>query len=282
MLTFFEAVVLGIVQGVAEWLPVSSEGVASLIMINFFGKSISEAIPIAIWLHMGTLLAALVYFREEVLLIIRKLPDYFSKVIFSKVNSGKKEQEKPSSENSGETNLLISFLIISTFLTGCIGLPIMLFVTEAAEVSGELATAAVGIFLILTGLFQRISADTKNSKKIPDTKDALLVGAAQGFSAFPGISRSGITVAALLFRDFDSERALKFSFLMSIPAVLGAEIGIGIMDLIAIDIPSLLALIFSFVFGLLTINFLLKVTQKVNFSNFCIILGFISVLSLLL
>ncbi len=278
MLTFLEAVVLGTIQGIAEWLPVSSEGMTSLILINFFGKSLSEAIPIAVWLHMGTLLAALVYFKDDVFLIAKRLPEYFTGIV-----SRTRMQEIPDSEPAGSgEDRLISFLIISTFLTGVIGLPIMLYITEKTEISGEGATAAVGVLLILTGLFQRLSAGAKNPKKEPGMQDALFTGIAQGFAAFPGISRSGITVAALLFRKFDSEKALKLSFLMSIPAVLASEIGIGIMGLLVIDLNSLLAVIFSFIFGLLTINILLKVARKVDFSYFCIILGFMSVLPLLL
>ncbi|AKB23986.1 Undecaprenyl-diphosphatase [Methanosarcina sp. MTP4] len=278
MLTFFEAVVLGTIQGIAEWLPVSSEGMTSLVLINFFGKSLSEAIPIAIWLHLGTLLAALVYFKDDVILITKRLPEYFTGIV-----SRKRIQEIPDSEPAGAgEDLLISFLIISTFLTGVIGLPIMLYITEKTEISGEGATAAVGVFLILTGLFQRLSAGAKNPKKEPGMQDALFTGIAQGFAAFPGISRSGITVAALLFRKFDSEKALKLSFLMSIPAVLASEIGIGIMGLLVVDLNSLLAVIFSFIFGLLTINILLKVARKVDFSYFCMILGFMSVLPLFL
>jgi undecaprenyl-diphosphatase len=278
MLTFFEAVVLGTIQGIAEWLPVSSEGMTSLVLINFFGKSLAEAIPIAVWLHLGTLLAALVYFKDDVILITKRLPEYFMRVV-----SRKKMQEIPNSEPAryGEDRL-ISFLIISTFLTGAIGLPIMLYITEKTEISGEGATAAVGVFLILTGLFQRLSAGAKNPKKEPGMQDALFTGIAQGFAAFPGISRSGITVAALLFRKFDSEKALKLSFLMSIPAVLASEIGIGIMGLLVVDLNSLLAVIFSFIFGLLTINILLKVARKIDFSYFCMILGFMSVLPLFL
>jgi len=278
MLTFFEAVVLGTIQGIAEWLPVSSEGMTSLVLINFFGKSLSEAIPIAIWLHLGTLLAALVYFKDDVILISKRLPRYFSGII-----SRRGVKEIPDSELAGAAeDRLISFLIIATFLTGIIGLPIMLFITEKTEISGEGATAAVGLFLILTGLFQRISAGEKNPKKEPGMKDALYTGIAQGFAAFPGISRSGITVASLLFRKFDSEKALKLSFLMSIPAVLASEIGIGFMGLLVVDLNSILAVIFSFAFGLLTIKLLLKVARKVDFSYFCMILGFMSILPIFL
>ncbi len=158
----------------------------------------------------------------------------------------------------------------------------MLFVVEEAQLSGDAATAVIGIFLIVTGILQRVSANVKSTKKLPSTKDAFIVGLGQGFAALPGISRSGTTTGLFLFRKFDSENALRYSYLMSIPAVLGAEIVLQITDIIKVDFASILAIVFSFVFGLLTISTFLKVAKKVNFSSFCIILGLLSILSLFL
>ncbi len=278
MLTFFEAVVIGTIQGITEWLPISSKAMTSLVMIKFFGKPLSEALPLAIWMHIGTLLASAIYFREEINKIIKRLPAYFSETIMGG-RSGKKAGLKTA---QNEEDSLISFLIIATFMTGIIGVPIMLFVVKKAQLSGEAATAAIGIFLILTGLLQRISAGAKSTKKIPSTKDAFIVGLGQGFAALPGISRSGTTTGLFLFRKFDSENALKYSYLMSIPAVLGAEIVLQITDIVKVDFASLLAVFFSFIFGLLTINAFLKIARRVNFSNFCILLGLMTVLSLFL
>ncbi len=141
MLSFFEAVVLGIVQGTAEWLPISSEGMTSLVMINFFGKTLSEAIPISIWLHLGTLLAATVYFKKDVFEILSGLPGYFQ--TFS---------------SGGQRDPIISFLIISTMLTGIVGLPLVLLATDHSEISGASATALIGVMLIVTGVLQRTAS----------------------------------------------------------------------------------------------------------------------------
>lgn len=83
MLTYFEAAVLGIIQGIMEWLPISSKAMTSLVMIKFFGQPLSEALPFAIWMHIGTLLASVIYFREELKKIIKRLPVYFSETIMS-------------------------------------------------------------------------------------------------------------------------------------------------------------------------------------------------------
>jgi undecaprenyl-diphosphatase len=278
MLTYFEAVVIGTIQGVTEWLPISSKAMTSLVMIKFFGKPLSEALPFAIWMHIGTFLASAIYFREELNKIIKRLPAYFSRTILG----GRFGKKTSLNTAKNEEDSLISFLIIATFMTGIIGVPIMLFVVKKAQLSGEAATAAIGIFLILTGLLQRISAGAKSTKKLPDTKDALIVGLGQGLAAIPGISRSGTTTGLFLIRKFDSEKALRYSYLMSIPAVLGAEIVLQVTDIVKVDFSSLIAIVFSFIFGLLTIDLFLKIARKVNFSNFCIILGLMTILSLFL
>lgn len=278
MLTLFEAVIIGSIQGITEWLPISSKAMTSLVMIKFFGKTLSEALPMAIWMHIGTLLASAIYFRKEINKILKRLPVYFSETILG--NKSDKKSNLKKEEN--EEDSLINFLIIATFMTGIIGVPIMLFVVEEAQLSGDAATAVIGIFLIVTGILQRVSANVKSTKKLPSTKDAFIVGLGQGFAALPGISRSETTTGLFLFRKFDSENALRYSYLMSIPVVLGAEIVLQITDIIKVDFASILAIVFSFVFGLLTISTFLKVAKKVNFSSFCIILGLLSILSLFL
>lgn len=278
MLTFFEAIIIGTIQGITEWLPISSKAMTSLVMIKFFGKPLSEALPLAIWMHIGTFLASAIYFREELKKIVKRLPTYFHETVLG----GRSNKKTGLKTKENEEDSLISFLIIATFMTGIIGLPIMLFVTEEAQLSGEAATVVIGIFLIITGILQRISAGEKSIKKTPDIRDAFIVGLGQGFAAIPGISRSGTTTGLFLFRKFDSEKALKYSYMMSIPAVLGAEIVLQFMDIVKVDFSSLLAVVFSFIFGLLTIDTFLKIARKVNFSNFCIILGLMTILTLFL
>ncbi|TGC10930.1 undecaprenyl-diphosphate phosphatase [Methanolobus halotolerans] len=263
MLTLFEAVVLGIVQGVAEWLPISSEGMTSLVMINVFGKTFAEALPISIWLHTGTLFSAAIYFRKDLLEILYGIPGYVRNV-----KSGNK-QEQP----------LISFLIISTLLTGLVGLPLIVLATNITEFSGKIATAFIGLLLIFTGVLQ-ITASARDTKKhIPLFGDSLVTGIAQGFAALPGISRSGITVSSLLLRNFQAPQALRLSFLMSIPTVLVADVGIAMMGMLTIDANSLIALCFAFIFGILSIDAFIKIAQKFDFARFCIVLGLLSLLA---
>jgi len=246
------------VQGVSEWLPISSEGINSLIMVNFFGKTLAEAVVYSIWLHTGTILAATVYFRAEVLKLLENFPLY--------VKNPKKDTDE---------NRLTTFLIASTALTGIIGLPILLFGVDRANFSGEAATAFIGLLLIFTGLLQKYSMRPSGKRGIT-LKDSALVGGLQAFSVLPGISRSGITTSALLLRKYEARSALKLSFLMSIPAVFAAEVGLVLLGRITIDACSLLAVAISFVFGLLTISILMEIAGRVNFGNFCIFLGLLS------
>ena len=112
---FIESVVLAIIQGTTEWLPVSSEGMSSLFMINFFGKTLAEAVSLSIWLHTGTLLAATLYFWEDIKAIIRNLPNYIR-----------------SPRDMDGYNGLTNFLLISTVLTTAIGAPITVSIKNQA------------------------------------------------------------------------------------------------------------------------------------------------------
>ncbi|MCK4714313.1 MAG: undecaprenyl-diphosphate phosphatase, partial [Candidatus Aenigmarchaeota archaeon] len=116
----------------------------------------------------------------------------------------------------------------------------------------------------------------------PGFVDAIITGAVQAFAVFPGLSRSGLTTSALLLRKHDPEYALKLSFLMSIPAVLIAEIGLFVTQKVVFDIFSLVAIAVSFLLGLLTLGSLLKIAERVNFGYFCMFLGLISLLAMFL
>ena len=260
-MNIIEPILLGIVQGVTEWLPVSSEGISSLVLVNFFGKSLEEAVFLSIWLHTGTMLAALVYFRKEIVDIIKNLPKYKAKSMEGR-------------------NGLTTFLIISTVLTGVIGAPLLLIGLAKIKFSLNFAMAFIGLLLIVTGLVQRFGKKIKRPKKDLKIRDAILVGIVQAFSVLPGLSRSGLTTSVLLFEKHEARQALKLSFLMSIPAVLAAELGLGLLGKISFDLYSLIAVFFSFVFGLVTIKILMKVARKVDFSWFCIFLGLLAVVTL--
>lgn len=261
----WEAVVLGILQGMLEWLPISSQGNLVLIMVVLLGVEESQALGLSVYLHAGTLFSLLVYFRRTILDLLRTLPHY-----------------RPRDEGSRE-NKLISFLLVATILTGIVGYPIFQLARTATTL-GEIFIAFVGATLILTGLFQKTLGRTGN-KTAQDMKlaDSLLLGALQGLSAFPGVSRSGITTSALLFRRFKSEFALELSFLMGIPAILVAEIGLGLITgfatINALDV--IVGCCSSFITGLISIHILLKIAQRIRFWAFCVGMGSLALLPML-
>ena len=136
------------------------------------------------------------------------------------------------------------------------------------------------MLLLTTGILQ-IKAKKKEEKKMVDAgnKDGVLLGLVQSFASLPGLSRSGLTVSVLLLRKFRSEAALKLSFLMSLPIVLGGNIILN-LDKFNFSLESFSGLLFSFVFGLLTIKLLLKTARKINFGWFVLFFGIIVIISI--
>lgn len=258
------ALILGLIQGLFEWLPVSSEGMTSLYLTTK-GYTLKESIPMSIWLHTGTLLAAAIYFRTDLKAIIKNTPDYLKR-----------------NKKNKYIDTITTFLIISTASTGLIGLPILIYSLDRLNFSGTTATAFIGLLLIITGLLEKKTSKKEYSKKTTTIKDSIIIGMLQGLSAMPGLSRSGLTTSGLLLRKYDAKRALKLSFLMSIPAVFAAEIGLSLMDMITIDTNTLTAAATSFAVGYMTIGALIKVAQKIRFYIFCILLGTLSLIPFLL
>jgi undecaprenyl-diphosphatase len=255
-----EIIFFGLLQGLFEWLPISSQGNIVLLMVSFFGFNAEQAVNLAIFLHTGTMLSAIIYFRKELIELIKSLKKF-----------------KP--EFNEEKNSLISFLLISTFLTGLIGFPLYLFISDLS-IQGELFIVLIGLALIFSGLIQKITENKKNEFKKLNLFDSILLGLMQGLAVIPGISRSGITVSGMLLRNYNSEQALKYSFLMSIPAVFAAEIGLGLIKgLPVINLTeALIGLTASFLTGLISIHLLLKLSKKIKFWKFCILIGLISLI----
>jgi len=255
---------MGILQGVLEWLPISSQGNVILFMVSIFGMNEAEALSLSVYLHAGTLLSALIYFRKTFWNLLRAVPNY---------------RIRDYTEN--KENRLITFLILSTLLTCVIGYPIFKFAALAAKFDSLFFTL-IGASLIFTGVIQKwtLRLGTRSIEDI-NLKDSFLLGMVQGFSAFPGISRSGITLSFLLFRGLDSESALKLSFLMSVPTILAAEIGLSFVSGLTFtgfwEIST--GCLFAFFTGMLSISILLRIARKINLWIFCIAIGLMAFIS---
>ena len=251
-----EAIVIGVVQGITEWLPVSSEGVNTLILSSIFGETPEDALALSLWLHLGTAFAGLVYFRYQLL-------EIFKKIIVLGIHP------------------LLLFLIISTVISGIIALIIVQFI-EFIMVSsfGVLISALIGGMMIFTGLLQYMKKDRNVRKSINQVnwRYAIFVGILQGFSVIPGISRSGITSVMLIRFGLSPENALRVSFLMGIPAGLMASFYEIYIGNISFDKFSIVSLIFAFIVGILSIKVLLKVAEVINFGVFVLALGLLVIL----
>lgn len=261
-----QQLILGIIQGITEWLPISSSAMTTLIMTNFFGVTdLGVLLHQALFLHLGTFFAALIYFRKDVAHLIQSLFHYRS--------------------SKTETKKVLKFLILTTLITGILGIIILKLLTDInLELTGKTITFAVGLLLLVTGTLQ-LSAKNKGLRKIIniENSDSWLAGFTQGLAVLPGISRSGITVSTLLLKKFDDTTALRLSFLMSLPVVLLGNIFLNIPDLAAVfTYASIVGLLASFLFGLLTIHALMKLSKKINFGWFVLIIAVLMMVSVLI
>lgn len=241
-MNYLAAMLLGLVQGVAEWLPISSEAMVTLVGQFVTGLTYQDALVVAIWLHLGTFLAALVYFRKEVWDLL-----------------------------TGKDLKLLAFLGVATVLTGLIAMP-LLVLAFSLEIPQSLGTLGIGLLLIYVAFFNRSRQGGKREET--HWTLALPAGAAQGFSALPGLSRSGLTVATLLAEGFSPEAAFRLSFLMSLPVTLGAQLVLPLLrEGFVVTGPMVAGGLVAFLVGLGTIGGLLKVARERNFFKMTLALG---------
>jgi len=255
MLTVVQYIILGIIQGITEWLPISSSAMSTLVMTNFFGISeINVLLQESLFLHLGTLLAVLIYFRKDVWEVLVTMFRY--------------------SSSSEESQKILKFLLISTLISGILGLFIfktLLSFESSLEITGKTITFFVGILLLFTGIIQlKVKTIGLRKENNLQNSDGVLLGVVQGAAFMPGISRSGITISTLLLKKFEETTALKLSFLMSIPVVLLGNLLLNLNDF-AFTTASLYGLLASFVLGILTIHFLMSLSRKINFGWFVLI-----------
>lgn len=246
------SIIAGLLQGLLEWLPVSSEGNMVILLTQMFGYGVEETLNTSIFLHIGTGLAALIYFREPMLNILLMRTPKDSDMFYR--------------------------LLVMTGLTGLVGFPIFMFLNVSASI-GEALLALTGVALILTGLLQREASKSSKDGSELSWPLTILLGAAQGLAIIPGLSRSGLTTSIMLFRNFDGEEAFRVSFLMSIPASFAAALGLILIKGFQPDAYSGLAAIVSALVGYLTIGRLLALARKISFWKICVGLGALSILA---
>ena len=256
----FIALLVGLIQGVTEWLPVSSKTLILLTLLTY-GFEAQTAYLMGLAINGATAVAAIIYFKKEILEML------------SSIRSPRRYREGFA---------ILKFLIISTILTGLVAIPLAQLSREFISFDENVAMIIMGsLFLlttILTWLRTRMSGGVDEVREV-SLIDAVLAGFAQGLSALPGISRSGITIFTLILLGHSSRDSLRLSFLMGIPATIGgivysyAAMPILIESRILIlTISSLTAIITS----LFTISSLLKLSERLKTYLFTLILAMIT------
>ncbi len=249
-LTYLDSIVLGILQGLTEFLPVSSSG--HLVLAEELLGVKQPGVSFELILHIGTLLAIFIYFRARIGRLIRAVFD----------SSMKQERA------------VVAFLIIGTIPAGLVGYLFNDFFESAF--SNPIMTSAM---LIVTGgilLITRFVVKKHDPVRLPT---AIAMGIGQACAIMPGISRSGSTIVAGIVTGVDPSEAAEFSFLLAIPAILGAVV-LKAKEMANID-PALMAqygagLIFSFIFGLVAVYLLLAIIRRGKldyFAYYCFAVG---------
>ncbi len=265
-MSIIQSVLLGILQGIAEFLPISSSGHLQVCQ-NIFGL---EDIPLLydVFLHLSTLLAVIVFFRKKILNLICTFGKLFVK-------------KSPSLEpNEIEERKYILAIILTTFVTACIGLVTSKMIKD---IPIKITCAGFIITALLLTISSRIEKkracnekDNTDEEKSPSIKQSLIIGIAQGIGTLPGISRSGSTISGALLCGVKRNVAGEFSFIASLPAILGAFIlEFKDMDKISENIGTIQLLsgcASSFVAGYLSLVLLMKLIKKGNLKWFALYL----------
>jgi undecaprenyl-diphosphatase len=251
-------IIVALIQGLVEWLPISSEGQVVLFLYNFTPVPVEEIVSLVVWLHLGTALAVVVR---------------YPRVIFEILSLKDKK--------------LFRSLLIATLSTAVTAVPLYFFLkNNLTPEHGEVLNILVGMLLLVTAIV--LYLPTRKGEGAVDTerdvqdREAAATGLVQGLAVLPGLSRSGVTISALLMQRIDKETAMKFSFLMSVPAVVAILVldvltgstlpsGIGTLDLILVEG-------IVFVTGLASMEFLLRLARRVSFWKLCLILAMVAIL----
>ena len=263
----FQAIIIGLVQGLTEFLPVSSS--AHLIFAQQALGVADVGLAFDVLLHGGTLVAVLVYFYDDILNMIK---GFFLSLI------DLKEGRFISEIKQDPYKKLAWLTILATIPVGVVG---VLFNDMIESMFQGLTIPA--FLLLVTGCLlyasQRMNSGRIDVRNVT-IKEALIMGCGQALAVLPGLSRSGTTIAAGLFAGLDKEFAAKFSFILSIPAILGAAV-FQLKDLSGgnIEIGACIAgFVVAVISGYLAISVLLKIVREKSldiFAYYCWIVGLI-------
>jgi len=261
-MTIWNAILLGLVQGIAEFLPISSSGHLSILQ-NLFGMSTAENghVFFDVLLHLGTLVSVCIVYWADIKQMVRDCLDVLYVM-----------GHPQDAQNARLPGARLALMIILGTLPLVLILPVHSKVEELYN-----HTIFIGLILILTGFMLYVSDRMLPGRKTGGTmrvRDALLIGLCQAVATIPGLSRSGTTITAGIATGLNRDFAVKFSFLLSIPAILGANL-LSLIHAFSDGIewqyvPAyLIGMAVAMVTGVAAIRLLKYITQKGGFGKFC-------------
>lgn len=276
-MTIINAIILGLVQGIAEFLPISSSGHLSVLQ-NLFHLSTTENghLLFDVMLHVGTLISIVVVYRKDLGRMARESRWFFQ-------GKGMHTGKGPHRRQLPMARMALMILFAT--------LPLILVLPVKSKVEQLYAHSfAIGLFFLLTGCILFVSDQLpsgKRNERSMTVADALLIGLCQCVAVIPGVSRSGVTITAGMARGLDRDYAVKFSILLSVPAVLGSAL-ISLIGAIRSGIDSslipayLIGTIVSAVVGVFAIRLLQRISKSGRFGSFCWYLWGAGLLTILL
>lgn len=274
LLSPLTAVFYGVIQGVTEFLPISSSGHLSVIQ-NIFGAENFEAsyFTFDILLHLATLIAVFIVYWKDIFSLVPAGVSMLGKVFRGKFRLAEYDLNER----------FVIFIIIATLpLVGAV------FFKDYIEVLYGIVKF-IGVILIINGAVLFVSDYLSHgSKTVADTKirNAFVVGLCQMFAIIPGLSRSGSTITGGLTQGFSREYAVKFSFILSIPAILGANI-LEIPEMLSVPVPGgdiaayIIGMVAAALSGVAAMKLLIYISRRANFRIFavyCVIVGILTVI----
>ena len=285
-MSLLQAILMGLIQGLTEFLPVSSSGHLALFKI-LFGVETDTGILFDVLLHVGTLAAiCVVYYKDIWRLIVEGcciVRDAAVNVVIFFRNQINKESQGYRRIVCNSYRKFVMLVIVSTIPTGIIGF----MGKDVVEMASEILIVP-GICLIVTGVLLIIADRIKDGDKLPKSvtyTNAFGVGIAQGIATLPGLSRSGTTITACLLSGYQRNFAVKYSFIMSIPAMLGALV-LELTDLKGLQVTApdvacyVVGMLVAAVVGYICIKTMLVIVRKKKFTGFaiyCFIVGALSI-----
>ncbi len=285
-MSVIQGILLGILQGIAEFLPISSSGHLAVAQ-NIFGL---DDLPLLfdVFLHLATLAAVCLYFWRKIWELLKCFGRWISRS--PKVKENSKDYDVVLAQKDLANRKIIIAIILSTIVTGVMGILSSKLIPNLSIKVTYCGFLVTSLFLILSSFIEKRNsrlAQNSDDKKNPSVSkvQALIIGFMQGIGTLPGISRSGSTIAGALFCGVDRSFAGEYSFIISIPAILGAFI-LELKDLGEVSssigaAPVIAGCAAAFATGYISLTFLMKIIKKGKLQYFALYLIPLAILGLI-